>query len=80
MAGTGKSLKAAYGKPQHARVDGPDSVRGNDRNAMGCFEELVSALRPSEYAAMNFVKNMNAWQPRTTSKYENCRCVIYMSL
>jgi hypothetical protein len=60
MAGTGKSPKATYGKHQHAPADGPDFVRGNDRSAMGCFEESVSALRPSEYAVMNFVKNMNA--------------------
>jgi hypothetical protein len=71
MAGTGKSLKATYGKLQHAPVRGPDSVRGNDRSAMGCFEELVSAFRPSEYAAMNFVKNMIAWQP----PQENMRTV-----
>ena len=71
MAGTGKSLRAVYGKPQYAPVEGPDSVRGNDRNARGCFEELVSALRPSEYADMNFVKNMNAWQP----PQENMRTV-----
>jgi hypothetical protein len=79
MAGTGKSPKATYGKHQHAPVEGPDFVRGNDRSEIGCFEELVSALRPSEYAAMNFVKNMNARQP-PQRKYENCRCVISMSL
>jgi hypothetical protein len=71
MAGTGKSLKVAYGRLQHAPVWSPDSVRGNDRSAMGCSEELVSELRPSENTAMNFVKNMNAWQP----PQENMRTV-----
>jgi hypothetical protein len=47
MAGTGKSQKAIYGKHQHAPVEGPDFVRGNDRSAMGCSGELVSVRRPS---------------------------------
>jgi hypothetical protein len=71
MAGTGKNLKVAYGRLQHVPVLSPDSVRGSDRSARGCFEELISALRPSEYADMNFVKNMNAWQP----PQENMRTV-----
>jgi hypothetical protein len=71
MADTGKRLRAVCGKPQHAPVEGPDSFRGNDRSAMGCFGELVSALRPSENTDMNFVKNMNAWQP----PQENTRTV-----
>jgi hypothetical protein len=60
MAGTGKSLRAVYGKPQDAPAEGPDSFRGNDQNVKGCFGESVSVLDPSEYADMNFVKNMNA--------------------
>ena len=71
MAGTGKSPKATYGKNQHVPVEGPDFVRGNDRSVMGCFEESVSELGPSEYAVMNFVKNMNAYQP----PQENMRTV-----
>ena len=71
MAGTGKSPKATCGKNQHVPVEGPDFARGNDRSAMGCFEGLVSVLRPSENADMNFVKNMNAWQPTQ----ENMRTV-----
>ena len=71
MAGTGKSLRAVYGKPRRAPAEGPDSFQGTGRSVMGCSGGLISALRPSEYADMNFVKNMNAWQP----PQENVRTV-----